>query len=208
MPEGPELWALGQMLTRAGVPSTVVGKHLWAAGQDYHFGLTGRARLAAGVLTHIPAAYKSYLSGKVDATFGSVEDLVTAHNLGVDWMTGTEVQLATRIAAAMASRATLGSWMLKQECIAGVGVAWASEMCAAAGLRPDLPCNTQNLRGLASVYLAFQGRLMGEYGAILDAVTTPEEFVNAWCDNLYASRRMAVYQGGTTVLVSGRVFWV
>ena len=206
MPEGPELWALGQASARAGIPNTVVGKHIWAAGKDYHFGLTGRARLADGELAHVPAPDKPYLSGKVDA-HDNVGGMVAAHSLGVDWMTGSTVALAAAIAAAALSRQTLGAWMLRQECIAGVGVAWASELCAACALRPDLSCKAQSLRALAGAYVAFREQLMSEYGALVDA-TPPEEFVAAWPGTLYAARRMAVYQCGTPVVISSRTFWV
>jgi len=201
MPEGLEVFVLGRALLHAGLPPDRVdthGKHLYVNGMDWSFGLWGRVHLdAEGVLTKVPS------SG--DGRTGAVVplDASTRSKLGVDFATGTAAAFAAAIQPWRRSKRPLGTLLLDQSGVAGVGVAWGSEMLARCGLRPDKPANAQDLSPLAQTMVHVRDEALQTY---FQSPTWHE--VNAWFHNLYATRHMAVYKKGTPVMVAGRQWWV
>ena len=98
--------------------------------------------------------------------------------------------------------------MLQQKVIAGVGVAWASEIMHRVGLIPNKPCNEQNLLRLAESYISIRDEVKSQYAEFVSTASSPREFVHGWCDNLYRHRDMKVYRKGTEVVASGRSYWI
>lgn len=197
MPEGLEVFVLGQALQRAGVPAVEThGKHLYVHGMDWSFGLWGTVHLDThGVLTKKPG----------DARTGSVVpmDVDKRSQLGVDFATGTKSALALVMKPWQGSKRNLGPLLLDQNVVAGVGVAWGSEILARCGLRPDKPANAQDLSPLAQAMVDVRDQALKTY---LESSNWHD--VNAWFRNLYAIRHMVVYKKGMPVTVSGRQWWV
>ena len=193
MPEGIEVHHLGLMVQEAGIPATTHGKHLFVYGQDWSFGLTGRV------------AYDGTKLVKVDAgrIYGSVVDAPPV-TLGVDFATGSLAALAAVVKDVfMGSRKQLGALMLDQTHIAGIGVAWGSEVLHAAGaLHPGQPAKDQDLRGLAAAMCLVRDTALAEYAA-----KAPRD-INQWFAGLYAVRTMQVYGRGTPVAAGGRTWWM
>jgi hypothetical protein len=185
MPEGLEVYLLGRLLQRAGLAPRTHGKHLFLEGEDWTFGLSGRVAFDGTTLTKVNA-------GRV---FGSVQP-ETPLDLGVDFATGTQEQLQAVVSNKfMGARKQLGSLLLDQSLIAGIGVAWGSEILAACGgLRPDVSAKA----------LAMYGE---DHVRDMDMVTC-QEAVNGWFRNLYDARHMAVYGKGTPCMTGGRTWWL
>jgi len=205
MPEGPEIWALAEALTASGVPAIAYGKHLLHDKHDIHFGLNGRAMLTAdGHLQHVRT---NGINGRV-VPCADLSEMISSNDLGIDWMTASPAALQRAISLAYRSRKQLGPWMLQQKCIAGVGVAWASEIMHLAGLIPNKPCSEQNLHHLAEAYVAIRDAVRSLYSEYVSSAASMKDFVYGWCENLYSHRDMKVYKKGTPVLASGRTYWI
>ncbi len=196
------MYLLGRLLQRAGLAPRTHGKHLFLEGEDWTFGLSGRVAFDGTTLTKVNA-------GRV---FGSVQP-ETPLDLGVDFATGTQEQLQAVVSNKfMGARKQLGSLLLDQSLIAGIGVAWGSEILAACGgLRPDVSANAQDLRRLATAMVDVRTKALAMYGEDhvrdMDMVTC-QEAVNGWFRNLYDARHMAVYGKGTPCMTGGRTWWL
>jgi formamidopyrimidine-DNA glycosylase len=231
MPEGPEVWFLAQAVRAVvgsgpGVPTvTAHGKHLVIGRMHHHFGLSGRLRcvpsspgaLAAGPghdFVHVHdggggGEGPAKVTGHV-AVLGPdpAPEVAALAAVGVDWMTADAKALEAAVFANRTRRVKLGAWMLDQHCIAGVGVAWASEIAAEAGLDVTKPLNAQNLRHLGQAYITVRDRVTAVYAALVPPdPAAGVEAVNAWFGNLYAVRPVAVYGKGVPVKVASRMFW-
>jgi formamidopyrimidine-DNA glycosylase len=205
MPEGPEIWALAEAASLTGISVIAYGKHLLHEKQDIHFGLNGRVTLKDDGLLEL--VRKDGISGR-SVSCADLAELVTSNDLGIDWMTATPAAIRRAISQAYLSRKQLGPWMLQQKVIAGVGVAWASEIMHRVGLIPTKPCNEQNLLRLAESYISIRDEVKSQYADLVSSASSPREFVYGWCDNLYRHRVMKVYRKGTEVLASGRTYWI
>jgi hypothetical protein len=210
MPEGVEVHVLARALVRAGIPCLAHGKHIYARGHDYSFGLVGRLRLerdATGAL-----AIHKVVSPRVPSGAVEPEGPPRAAGAGnVDWATASAEELAAATATWGSRARCLGALLLDQSLVAGIGVAWGSEILHAAGaLNPVLPANAQDLRRLVPSMCAVRDAAVERYAAALEAATDPVEFVNDWFHNLYAVRGdlLAVYKSGTVVMAAGRAWWV
>lgn len=95
--------------------------------------------------------------------------------------------------------------MLDQTKIAGIGVAWGSEILFKAGLRPDMRACDQNLSTLADSILYIRNHIKNIYEKELK---DPEQLINDWSDNLYQVREMQIYKKGSKIEVLGRSWWV
>jgi formamidopyrimidine-DNA glycosylase len=226
MPEGPELWYLGRVLAGVLGPGRSVavhGKHLVLDATHHHFGLTGglRAEVSGagpgagpGALTPAITLRHHYGEGRV----AGFEKPITASEAavicaqGLDWMTAPPVAIAKAIRASARRKKVLGTWMLDQSIIAGVGVTWASEIAAVAGVDVAAHMNVQNLSKLADAYVVVRDRVAAVYTAALPPpgdVDAACAAINAWYGNLYAVRApvMTVHGVGVPVTVGGRNFW-
>jgi formamidopyrimidine-DNA glycosylase len=223
MPEGPEVWFLGRVLRNVLEPvgrSVVLhGKHLVLDGTvHHHFGLSGGLRMDVTTATDagIVEITLRHHHGKGPVS-GSAKPVTAAEVAalcaeGLDWMTAPRDAIADVISAAAFRRKALGAWMLDQHAIAGVGVAWASEIAAAARLDVARPMCAQNLIKLADAYISVREKAVALYTALLPPPFDTEAAktaVNNWYRNLYAARApsLTVYSVGTPVLISGRTFW-
>ena len=107
----------------------------------------------------------------------------------------------------------LGVLLTDQAILAGLGVAWASEVCAAAGVLPQLHAAAQNLDALAPALAAVRERVQAAYTAHLQALyaaCTGDAllcFCRGWFQNLYDIRIMRAFKVGVPISMNGRVFW-
>jgi hypothetical protein len=203
MPEGPEVHALVTGLTRAGVPCSSHGKHLFVDGKDFSFGLAGRVSLTGH---QVQKVVKDRVPCGAVVPRKSDEPLI-----GVNWVTATEAELRVGTAAWRTSRKQLGALLLDQSLISGIGICWGSEILHAAGhLHPRLPAKDQDLHGLVDAMCAVRDRVLERYEAVLTATKDPALFVNNWFHNLYAVRGdlLVVYKKGVEVPANGRVWWL
>lgn len=206
MPEGPEIYALNLSLTLGGYKTQCYGKHLLVndKAEDWSFGLNGRVILdSAGNLSKNT---KGYITGSIK-TAESMPQLVNYNKLGVDFITGSTENIRLVIEKWKNSRKTLGGLMLDQSHIAGIGVAWGSEILNLAGLKPDVPAKDQELSKLADSIISTRDYILPIYTKFVSEQPTME-FVNGWFDNLYAIRNMKVYKNGVPIETGGRRWWV
>lgn len=193
MPEGLEVHHLGTMVRAAGIPARTHGKHLFVYDQDWSFGLTGRVHYDGTTLVKVNA-------GRI---YGTVKTSETA-TAGVDFATATLTNFSNVVRDVfMDSRKQLGSLLLDQTHIAGIGVAWGSEILHAAGrLHPGKPAKDQDLRGLAAAIVSIRDTALHSYRS------THDLDINGWFECLYRVRTMVVYGKGTPVVAGGRTWWV
>ena len=205
MPEGPEVYALAAALNKCGVPAASYGKHLFVAHEDWSFGLSGTVALQHGVLSKIN---KGFATGGIKGA-GSLQDVVASNKLGVDWVTGAPEDLLHVVTTWRTSGKTLASLLLDQSQIAGIGVAWGSEVASAAGLDPRRSAASQShlLSSLVDAMVAFRHRVVDIYAGYI-ARKDAADVVNGWFRNLYAIRAMRVYKVGSPVHIHGRTWWV
>jgi formamidopyrimidine-DNA glycosylase len=135
--------------------------------------------------------------------------MVLSNGLGIDWMTAERAALASLVQTWASSRRQLGLLITDQSCVAGIGIAWGSEILARAGnLRPELPARAQNLRTLASAMLSIREEVQSAYTAFVTHAPDLREVINDWYENLYTLRTMHVYKKGRPLKVGGRTWWV
>ena len=210
MPEGPEVWILAHALRTRFSTAASSGKHVWVDGKEYTFGLFGGLRVdAEHRITHVQ---RGTVSGGV-AEVVSIDIMNDVLELGPDWMTASEAAIAEAVALEVGRPKQLGAVLLDQTVLAGLGVAWASEVLHEAGLLPDVRASHQNLSKLTPALLAVRERIRAVYLAEWDAVVSGctgdplVAFTRGWFQNLYSARVMAVFKKGQAVNVAGRTFW-
>lgn len=206
MPEGPEVFALAYALRVLGVSAHSYGKHVFFADthEDWSFGLSGTVALHAGVLTKMN---KGVAPGRVD-TADRMEDVVANHHLGVDWMSAPALALKRVVRSWATSEKSLAKLVLDQSHIAGIGVAWGSELLAAAGMDPSATAASQSdrLNKLGNVLVRVRDEILHVYTHYI-ANTDAAAVVNGWFKNLYALRDMKVYQKAKPLVVGNRKWW-
>ena len=213
MPEGPEVWILSQAINlfNSKFNTCAYGKHLIIKDIlegddiyfDWSFGLTGEVRINdANILVkhNVGAIY-----GEQDMSRFKEELL---KGLGVSWIHASEEEFKKIIAKWSGLKRVLGALLLDQSQIAGIGVAWGSEILFRAGLKPDVKACEQDLSGLATVMIAVRDEITALYLSELTKTEDVKGFINSWFNNLYKIRIMKVYKKGTQVKVSGRTWWV
>jgi hypothetical protein len=194
MPEGPEVHYLGLVLRGLGMAAQTWGKHLYIYDQDWTFGLSGTVRLDGDGRLHKVSA------GHVP---GSVVAGTASFGKGVDFCTGTPDQFREVVHRVFAcSKRALGPLLIDQAHIAGIGVAWGSEVLREAGLAPHVACNAQAVTDgrLVDALVRVRDRALATYSASGLPVA-------GWYRALYAVRDMTVYKTGTAMEVSGRTWW-
>ncbi len=208
MPEGPEVYALAKAVAHLHIPCTARGKHLFVYDQDWSFGLSGTVQYHPDTHTLTKRA-TGHVAGGVVNESKSDED-----KLGVDFMTATARALRNRLMEEAGSRKTLGALLLDQGVIAGIGVAWGSEICARAGVTPSTKVLHVNVEELARAVVHVRDAVKALYDGVVDRqctnATACAEFVNGWFKNLYSAREgtLTVYGVGDKITVAGRNWWV
>ncbi len=194
MPEGLEVFFLGKLLReKAGVAAVTHGKHLYVDGQDWTFGLSGRVRFDGKTLHKVN-------SGRIYGDVVPGQD--SKDKLGVDFATGSVDAFREVVTSVLArSRGKLGPLLLDQSVIAGIGVAWGSEILHVCSLDPSKPSNAQDLSGLPEALCRVRDMALSRYDEHVTAV-------DGWFDSLYAVRHMEVYKKGKGIDVGGRTWWM
>ena len=160
---------------------------------------------------------------------GMVYGSASASNgkLGVDWATASPQQIRDVVENRRwaASRATIASLLLNQSHIAGIGVAWGSEVLHHARIYPFEKydhLNQAERERLINSLISVRDDACAVYDECLDAIvdeansvsvqsteiTALVEFVNGWYNNLYHARRMHIYKCGHPITVGSRTWWI
>jgi len=122
-------------------------------------------------------------------------------------MTANEEEIKNEIEKWKNSKKKLAGLLLDQKRIAGIGVAWGSEILHHANLSPDLPSNKQNIENLSESILFIREQIKKKYQDFMDEKNN-RETINEWFENLYEIREMKVYKKGKKINVLGRNWWV
>lgn len=213
MPEGPEVYVLARVLNSLGFESSSLGKHLILrdaiTGElfDFSFGLAGRIAVSNLDITKInhpvlPSGDKIKIQTRKE-----VED-----KLGVDWMTATKEQIHQVVDTWTGRKKQIGSLLLDQREISGIGIAWASEILYHSKIQPELKANLLEFLSLKEALInAIYDTGKDVKSLYLNSVGNDgKKFVNSWFMNLYKTRTdsMKVYKKGTVKKVCGREFYV
>lgn len=208
MPEGPEVHILSIALNDMGIPTNCYGKHLFVDGEDWSFGLSGRVSINdKGILTKRKGGYMPGIIKKV----GTMNGLICENTLGIDWLTSNEKEITNVVAYWGKRPKLLGALLLDQSQIAGIGVAWGSEICHRAGLRPNIKASEQDISKLAEVIVEVGIQIKIQYFRYWTSQKTESDrinFINDWFDNLYSIRTMEVYKKGKEIKVGSRRWWI
>jgi len=227
MPEGPEVYFLAYHLKKLGLNCHSYGKHLLlkvesesasasalrnSKSRDISFGLYGRVYYDA----------KSKKLDKIQTSPISGDDKLIDSNaslgLGPDFMEMSRECFEKFVFEKIGnSRRQLATFLLDQDEIAGLGVAWISEIFFIAGLKQeDMSGKGKDLDELKKFKLVdammqvqtINKLIMMEMVKDLDS----ETFVNQWFQNLYQIREpyLKVYRKSfaRSVLIGSRQFWV
>ena len=207
MPESPEITSLCKRLKILGLEVETVGKHLLYKNSrnecfDISFGLVGKIKLINTVEGYdIEKITTSSLSGDIRQVpdFQSVIE-----NLGVDWLSSDKASLLKVVETWSTRPKKIASLLIDQHEIAGIGVAWGSEILANALIHPASLATEINPEALVDSMISIRETVMKLYDNYDEE---PERFIDRWFINLYFIRRMKSYKKGTVVMVSGRKFY-
>lgn len=206
MPEGPEVWILSEAINKyySKDKTASAGKHLIIKdiNEDWSFGLTGKVEIDDNDELH--KLESGWLYGAKDK-----DD----KKLGIDWMQTNKSELEKVVDEWKTSKKMLGTLLLDQSKISGIGVAWGSEILFEADLKPNKKACDQapSLERLVDAMLKIRKEIKTDYKKELTKCKTKEnvkQFVNGWYDNLYEIRKMNVYKKGKKIQVSGRNWYV
>ena len=207
MPEGPEVWILNKAINthfkdQIDKKSMSYGKHLLIldSKENWSFGLTGKVKLSDQ--NELIKINDGWING--DQVKYNDLDIETG-KLGIDFMTADSSVIMDEVDKWINSKKKLAGTLLDQTKIAGIGVAWGSEILFKAGLRPETRCCDQNLSKLADSILYVRNKIKNIYEKELK---DPEALINNWFENLYKVRDMSVYKKGSKIEVLGRSWWV
>jgi formamidopyrimidine-DNA glycosylase len=206
MPEGPEIYALSLALKKSGINAESYGKHLYLidSKEDWSFGLTGKIHIDLdNNLTKINSGFSGSIKRAND-----IQELIKNDKLGINFMDANKDQFNCIIEVWQNSRKKLGAFLLDQSEIAGIGVAWGSEILAIAGdLRPDISANKQDLSKLSEAMMTIRDYIKHLYNSYVN-MHNPHNVINEWFSNLYDIRSMNVYKQGKIVSTGGRSWWI
>lgn len=112
----------------------------------------------------------------------------------------------------------LGTLILDQKEIAGIGVAWGSEILYRAKMNPDIKACEQDLSKLSLALYETQEYIIKIYTEYFNNIISIDknnqnnnflvDFINGWYKNLYVIREMNIYKKGKELKSGGRVWWV
>ena len=208
MPEGPEVASLCKRLKMLGLTVESAGKHLLYKNSrdicfDISFGLVGKIKLLKTCEGQydIEKLSTSSLSGEIREIpdFESIKE-----NLGVDWITSDHKTLFEIVDTWRSKSKKIAGLLIDQHEIAGIGVAWATEILADAGIHPTASAIDIDIDKLVESIISVRNMAMETYDNYDE---DPERFIDRWFMNLYFIRRMKVYKKGTEVMVYGRKFY-
>ena len=208
MPEGPEVFALCLALNRLGLDAECYGKHLFHNRLDYSFGLNGRVHFDPDTQTLSKVA-SGYIPGDC-RPMASLQLIQLEHNKAPDWIEATRSEFEPLMRDLFRSRKTIASALLDQRSVAGIGVAWGSEILHAAGIDPGSRSKDIDPVRFMDALIETRDRIREQYSRFVDSLPESElpRFVNEWFRNLYEIREMRVYKKGTLVVFSGRNWWI
>lgn len=212
MPEGFEIFKLSLVLNQLGYNCKSYGKHLYFndSNEDWTFGLNGTVNINSDC--SIEKNDTGFVTGDIKY-FESFPRMKEDNKLGVDLITGTEEEINEVIMNVFQnSRQQLGILLLKQSHIAGIGVAWGSEMLARTEPRllPNVKAKEQDLRNLARTIVKLREDILELYKT-KDKEDNGVEFVQEWFrGNLYKWREpyLIVYKKSKMIKVGGRSWWI
>lgn len=210
MPEGFEIYILTKCLQKLDYDCKCYGKHIFIidSKQDWNFGLQGKLNIDQNEILH--KIETNWMSG-TSKSINSFEDMITTNRLGLDLLRATKNEITQVIDNWKTSRKMLGVLVLDQSQIAGIGVAWGSEILNLANLRPDIQARHQDLSKLVDTIIKIRTITIELYNKIMQEYENQdnlEYFVNEWYENLYNRRQMKVYKIGSMLTVVGRRWWI
>jgi len=235
MPELPEVYALSTALNKLGFETDVYGKHLLLKNretekkntnkdkntntiEDWSFGLEGTVYLkykdnqkintkktTAEDFELLKIEHNAFSGDKLE--FNSVEEFIKTRKLGINLLNATENDIYPIVEKWQNSRKMLGPLLLNQEDIAGIGVAWGSEILNNADLLPNVSAKLQDLTNLTDSIIYTRDKSIETYNKYVKN-NNPVEIVNNWFRNLYKVREMNVYKIGKSVKAYGRDWWI
>lgn len=212
MPEFAECWALGYALDKLGVKNKIIGKHLIIDRLDYSFGLNGHI--------HIKAKNEKENLFRIEHKGYGIKGGVKEYNkeklnLGLNFSECSMDEIDIVLLSWAKRNVKIGCFMLNQEEIAGIGVAWGSEILAKSNISPDVKTSTlskDDIKKLCKTMIDVRDKALCDYRLFIDKMKNKSdllEFVNGWFKNLYEVREMEVYKKSETfVIVNGRKFWI
>jgi formamidopyrimidine-DNA glycosylase len=219
MPEGPEIYILAKSLKEnIGLNVTSYGKHLFIELPVTDEMSGGYANWSFGLNGGIHVDENNHLSKKFNGNIcGEIKKIDNLENckkkLGYDLMTATYDEIDEVVKCWQKSRCKLGSLILGQQKLSGIGVAWGSEILNLIELRPELKACDQDLSLLTQNIVSMRDCLKECYGTRLsECINTydAKQFINSWPELLYSGRDkfMNVYKKGKKISVAGRSWWV
>ena len=209
MPEGPEVWILSEALKIHFGNNNIASKgkhlilHINNVYEDWSFGLSGKVNIDNS--NNLSKIDNGWLNGEKKIIV--MEEL----NNSIDFMVSDKNVLQDEINKWKSSKKQLAGLLLDQKYIAGIGVAWGSEILAIAGLLPNISANKQDLSQLAEIIVNLREQIKITYMNALEQSKISGNivnFINNWFDNLYEIRNMNVYKKGNPIKVLGRTWWL
>lgn len=205
MPEGPEVWILSRAVNayyENNEKTLSYGKHLFLLDdkENWSFGLTGKVALDEET-NSLVKVNDGWLFGEITHYNFFINETA---KLGIDFMTAPDADISREVDNWIKSKKKLAGLLLDQSKIAGIGVAWGSEILFHAKLRPDMRACDQNLATLADSILYIRNYVKNIYEKQLKE---PNALINGWFLNLYEIRDMKVYKKGSRIEVLGRSWW-
>lgn len=211
MPEGPEIWILNKAICKyyGEQISTLYGKHLIIKnGYNneegeiiWSFGLNGKILINDENKLYKPTE-ENWIFGK-----NIVNDGQTNLHI-VDWMEATEDELIKVVEQLKKTKGKLGPALINQNKIAGIGIAWGSEILHRSDLTPDASAKYSDLSKLVKVMIEIREEIKNTYENELNNCSSSKKFIEEWFENLYKIRYMNVYGIGEKIQISGRKWWV
>lgn len=204
MPEAPEIWALHILLNSLGYKTSCYGKHLIYNDEDWSFGLHGQVHIDEdGVVRKLQP---TEISGTIKEC-KSVEDCIQLNKLGLNWMTCNRNDVEDRLNMWKDSKKKLGTLLVDQTVIAGIGVTWGSEILYRCQLRPDIPIMEQNISYIPDAIIDIRNEIQKNYIDFILEQENLRDCVNKWFYNLYQQRNLRICGKGTTVKINNRNWW-
>ena len=217
MPEGPEVAFLSKSLNiyyNDNSFSSAYGKHLLLKNkEDWSFGLNGTVHI--NEKNELIKNKDKWVSGNI-SSFTSISTFITTNKLGINWLTSSKQQIHTIVQQWAHSKKTLASLLLDQSQIAGIGVAWGSEILFQSNLKPELKAidqliNDSIINHFVTIIAHIGIHALYQYDIYLSKAKNNQDLKNVvqnWYHNLYAERTMHVYKKGKKIKVGGRSWWV
>lgn len=224
MPEGPEVWILNKAICQYYKKnvSESVGKHLIVQPEYnkqtngvqtedatiWSFGLNGKILIDENDKLYKPTE-EGWMFGKNETLHveETIRDRMALSR--IDFMSATIEEFNEFVNKLSKSRGKIGPYLINQNKISGIGVAWGSEILHKANIRPDMSANCQDLSNLAGTMMEIREEIKNVYDEELNKYEDRErDFIEGWFDNLYEMRNMKVYKVGEKISIGGRTWWV